>query len=435
MAAHRAPVDYLTGHCDAAFSSYRHAQRQSGEAAIVMPEREAPQANWPMVFACFCTGVVAWGLGFYGPGIYLAELQRLHHWPSGLISAATTTYYLASAALLPLVHNAVARLGPRAVLGGGAMILALGVSLIARVEAPWQLFAAYLVVSIGWVCTSSVAISTVVALWFDRRRGLAVSLALNGASVAGFTVAPLMVYLNHRHDFPQVTTAVAGTAVAILLPIVMVCVRGPRGGDARPATTTAAAVPKAGNRREVMRTPAFWTLTVPYALGLMAQVGYFVHQIAFLLPGLGAEGAGLAVGLGSIAAMSGRLGYGIVADRLNHRLTGAILLTNQAAAILLMILLPREPGALWLGSLMFGLSVGALITLPTLIVQQEFPPGAFSMTIGLVSALSQVTYAFGPALVGVVRDLAGGYGPALSLCIAWQLAGAAILATGRRQRR
>jgi cyanate permease len=75
----------------------------------------------------------------------------------------------------------------------------------------------------------------------------------------------------------------------------------------------------------------------------------------------------------------------------------------------------------------YGFSVGNVITFPSLIIQREFEAAAFGMLIGLSTGIGQFTYAFGPGLVGLVHDAAGGYGPALGVCIALNLAAAAIV--------
>ena len=49
--------------------------------------------GWRIAFVCFLIAVFGWGYGFYGQGIYLAELKRLHGWPTSTISAITTGYY------------------------------------------------------------------------------------------------------------------------------------------------------------------------------------------------------------------------------------------------------------------------------------------------------------------------------------------------------
>jgi cyanate permease len=75
----------------------------------------------------------------------------------------------------------------------------------------------------------------------------------------------------------------------------------------------------------------------------------------------------------------------------------------------------------------YGFSVGNVITLPSLIVQREFPAAAFGMLMGLSTGISQFTYAFGPGLLGLVRDATGGYGAALAVCIALNLIAAVIV--------
>jgi hypothetical protein len=68
---------------------------------------------WPAVVACFATAVYSWGFGFSGTSVYLAELQRLHGWPSALVASAITAYYLIGALCLARVHVVLGWLGPR----------------------------------------------------------------------------------------------------------------------------------------------------------------------------------------------------------------------------------------------------------------------------------------------------------------------------------
>ena len=76
---------------------------------------------------------------------------------------------------------------------------------------------------------------------------------------------------------------------------------------------------------------------------------------------------------------------------------------------------------------LYGFSVGNMITFPALIVQREFDSAAFGMLVGLATGVSQFAYSFGPAVLGLVRDAAGGYGAALGLCIILNVMAAAIV--------
>ncbi len=111
-------------------------------------------------------------------------------------------------------------------LGGGAILLS-------RSHAPWQLYLGAVVMAGGWAGTTVTAISTTLALYFDAQRGLAISLALNGASAAGFTVAPVLVTLSSRFGLGEAVSGTVLVLLAILVPLVLVCVpRSERGARA-----------------------------------------------------------------------------------------------------------------------------------------------------------------------------------------------------------
>ena len=64
------------------------------------------------------------------------------------------------------------------------------------------------------------------------------------------------------------------------------------------------AVPAAPwNAAGTLRSRAFLTVSLPFALGLLAQVGLLTHQVAFLTPTLGVAAAGWAVSLTTAAAI------------------------------------------------------------------------------------------------------------------------------------
>jgi cyanate permease len=171
---------------------------------------------------------------------------------------------------------------------------------------------------------------------------------------------------------------------------------------------------------------AFWSVAAPFAMALTAQVGFLVHQIAMLEPALGRARVGLSVATLTVAAIGGRFVLGAFAARLDMRRVAAGSLLSQAAA-LVVLTLTAEPAAVFAACALFGLSAGNLLTLPALVIQREFEAAAFGMLVGLSWAISQFTYASGPGLLGVIRDVTGSYGWALALCIALEVAAAALI--------
>src|SRR5947209_3504762 len=157
--------------------------------------------GWRIVAVCFLVATFGWGLGFYGQSVYLAELHRLHGWPASLISSATTFFYLLGAVLVVFVGETVRGFGPRNCLLAGILALAGAAVLMGQVAAPWQLYLADALLALGWAGTSLGIITTTLGLWFDRKRGMAISLALNGASFGGIVGVPLLVAAIARFGF------------------------------------------------------------------------------------------------------------------------------------------------------------------------------------------------------------------------------------------
>ena len=382
--------------------------------------------GWPVILACFATAIFAWGFGFYGQSVLLAGLQASRGWSTALISTATTFYYLSGAVLIALTPRLLARLGPRPVLIGGALTLGLGATIAANAIAPWHMFAGALLMAAGWGCTSTTALATTLALWFDARRGFAISLAFNGASASGFTVAPLLVAVQQATGLERAVPLVAAGLLAVLIPLVLWGTARPisRPGGHDSARLAARPVDGQGG---LLRDIRFWHVAAPFAIILVAQVGVVVHLVAILIPRLGASGAGLGLALVSLMAMVGRLAAGVLIARLNLRRFAAASFASQAGSVLLMAALPEAAWAQIVGCIGFGLSVGNVITLPSIIIQHEFPAYRFGAVVGLSAAVGQLTYAFAPALAGLVHDLSGGYTLVLGFCAAIQLTAAALV--------
>src|SRR5215470_904187 len=400
-----------------------------------LDETSLRYAGWLVVFACFIIAVFLFGFALYGHGVYLAELQRLHGWPPALIPGASTLSFLISNFLAAFTNEFMARLGAKRLVLIGILALAASLIVVALGISPWQLYAAFVLMALAWIGMGTVVTATVVSLWFVRRRGLAISIAFTGASFGGVIVTPMLVLLVERIGFHAAMLTMTAIMVVILVPVALAWIG--------PPPTVDPAKPQTGNsphpqmptenglsRARLIRHFAFWTISIPFALALLAQIGVIVHQVALLEPKIGRTNAGLAVSLMTFMAIVGRLGLGMVIDRLDPRLVTAVSLVSQAAA-LLTILQADAVSIVLAACAVFGLSVGNLITLPPLIIHREFSPASFAVVMGLSSAISGTVGALGPAIVGLVRGWSGDYHAALALCVALELSAAAIVVQRR----
>jgi predicted MFS family arabinose efflux permease len=401
---------------------------------IVIDETSAHYPGWRIVAVCFLVATFGWAFGFYGQSVYLAELHRLHGWSASLISAATTFFYLFGAVIVAFVSEAERAFGPRNCLLGGVMTMAVAAVMIGQVTAPWQLYVANALLAFGWAGTSLAMITTTLGLWFDRKRGMAISLALNGASFGGIIGVPLLVAAIGSFGFSGAMMAAALVMLVVIIPVILIFVHLPpdRGGIA--AAQAAAEAPSASQlRAQAFHDLAFLTVSIAFALVLFAQVGFIVHLIAFLDPVIGREHAATAVALLTAMAVVGRVLVSTVIDRLNQRLASAISFASQAVALAI-IINSRNEMLLMAACALFGFSVGNLITLPALIVQREFDPRAFGVLISLITAINQITYAFGPGVLGLLRDMSGSYALPVYVCIGLELTAAVLIMVRGRKR-
>ncbi|HEV7411813.1 MAG TPA: MFS transporter [Bradyrhizobium sp.] len=390
--------------------------------------------GWRIVAVCFLVATFGWAFGFYGQSVYLAELHRVHGWPTSLISTATTFFYLFGALLVAFVSEAIRAFGPRNCMLAGVLVMASAVALIGQVIAPWQLYAVNALLAFGWAGTSLGMITNTLGLWFDSKRGMAISLALNGASFGGIVGVPLIVAAIGRFEFSGAMIVAAITMIVLLVPVILMCVGRPPDRRGVAPSTVADAPSATRIRAQAFRDIAFLSVSIAFALVLFAQVGFIVHLISFLDPVIGREHAAIAVALMTAMAVVGRVLFSTVIDRLNQRLASAISFVSQAAALAVIINLQNDI-ALMAACALFGFSVGNLITLPALIVQREFDPRSFGVLVSLITAINQITYAFGPGVIGLLRDASGSYSLPFYGCIGLELAAAMlIMVRGRRAR-
>lgn len=388
---------------------------------------DATQA-WRVVWTAFVVAVFGWGVGFYGPGVYLAALHRLHGWPVATLSIAVTSHFLVSAILITALPDAYRRFGMAPVTIVGAIATAAGAIAWCNAQEIWQLAPAVLLSGLGWSAMSGAALNAMVAPWFEHDRAhdrpKAISMAFNGASIGGLLFAPLWIALIATIGLSRTGLVVGLATVGIVGPLAWTCLRRrPPGTHARSDAPSP--------RRQLIRQRGFQSISVAFALGMFAQIGLFAHLIARLEPRFGAVLAALAVSLVTFCAVLGRTLLGWLLGEHDRRRAAAVNFLVQAVGTLLLAL-GEGTAALAAGCVLFGLGVGNLVSLPPLIAQREFRPVDVGTVVALITAINQAVFAFAPAIFGMLREFDGGYIAAFATAAVVQIAAAVVVTRGRR---
>ena len=385
---------------------------------MTAPSPVPPFFGWRVVAGAFVLATFGWGVGFYGPPIYLHAVIERTGWPVALASAAVTVHFLVGVPVVANMPRLYRSFGIPVVTCVGALLLGLGVLGWALAYEPWQLFVAALLSGCGWVTMGAAAVNALVAQWFVRTRPAALATAYNGASIGGVVFSPLWVALIAALGFAG-GAAVVGVVKVIVMAVLSVLVfsrtpermgQAPDGdapGQSAASMTLPNTRPLPGNA--LWRDRAFRTLAAGMALSLFAQIGLLAHLYSLLVPAIGKQGAGLAMGLATACAIGGRTIVGwlmpLGADR--RRFAAMNLGVQVAGSLALLAAGATSVPLLMLGVVLFGAGIGNVTSLPPLIAQVEFVKEDATRVVPLIVAMGQATYAFAPAAFGVLRAFEG----------------------------
>jgi MFS family permease len=379
--------------------------------------------GWHVVAAVFVLATFGWGLGFYGPPIYLHAVHESRGWSLNIISTAVTVHFLFGAIVIANLPKLYARFGLARVTKAGSLALALGVAGWALAQEPWQLFIATLFSGGGWVTMGAAAVNAIIAPWFVRKRPAALASAYNGSSVGGVIFSPLWVAAIGLLGFPGAAVVIGLVVVAtiwILSDLYYAKTPGAMGlhpdGDVPQAAPTTLSISGARPlpNRQVWKDWRLVTLAAGMAFGLFAQIGLLAHLFSLLVPALGAQLAGFAAGGATAAAIIGRTVVGwLMPARADRRLFGcANSLVQISGSLAFFFAASDNIPILLLGVVLFGAGIGNTTSLPPMIAQAEFSKEDVSRVVPLIVATGQATYAFAPAVFGVIREFAPSLGPA-----------------------
>lgn len=379
--------------------------------------KKPPFFGWRVVTATFILAIFGWGVGFYGPPIYLQMVVQRTGWSVTLVSTAVTLHFLVGAAVVANLPRLYRLSSVPVVTVTGAAFLAVGVGGWSVADQPWHLFAAALLSGTGWVAMGAAAVNAIISPWFIRSRPAALSMAYNRASVGGVIFSPLWVMLIASSGFSQAAFIVGISMVATVAALaVLVFSKSPETLDQSPdglqpdqlVSRTAPSLAATLPRGLLWRDRRFITLAVGMAAGLFAQIGLLAHLFSIMVPVFGSQTAGLLMGGATLSAIAGRTSIGwlmpISADR---RLIASASYGVQIIGSLTLLAAGGETtAAMIVGVLLFGLGIGNATSLPPLIAQVEFNKADVSRVVPLIVALSQAAYALAPALFGIARTIA-----------------------------
>ncbi len=370
-------------------------------------------------------------IGVVSFGLFVIPLADAFGWGRGDISVAMLLMNATVVVMAPLAGVLIDRLGVRRVLLPSIVLFALAVAALARLDGNILVFylTYVLLTAFGIGTTPTTYMRTVVA-WFNRKRGLAIGIAMAGVGLGATLIPPAVQFVIMHFGWRWAYLALAGLALFISLPLVAaLLVEKPEDLGQLPDGRAPEIIRK-DSRTWVgysfslcLRQRSFWLMSIGFSLLGMFTSGILAHLVPLLQDrNVSPELAALGASLLGITLIAGRIVCGLLLDRFPARLIVVGFLLGPVVG-LAMLAGGASSGWAFLSVLLVGLAIGAEMDFMTYLVSRYLGLLAFGRTYGFMYSAFAVGAGFGPVLMGYAHQYSGNYGIALwGLCAATALA-------------
>ncbi len=274
--------------------------------------------------------------------------------------------------------------------------------------------------------TNFVAYARPVSTWFDRRRGLAIGLVASSQAVGLMAIPLLTRRLARVAGWPGPLLALGCFELLVCLPAVWLLVRE------RPGTLDAA--PRVGDwrtpsRAGLLRSPVFWRILACISFEGMAIYAILPNTVVILsqTAGLGLDDIAGVVSLAGAAFLVGRVGFGVLLDRMQARRLFPLLVGLLACGVLLYAFAGSLNGVR-AGAILLGAAGGGQTDLMPYVAGRYFGTRSVSTVFGILLLGFFASAAAGPVLFVSVAGALGTAGALVALA-ALQVVPAAVFAT------
>lgn len=258
------------------------------------------------------------------------------------------------------------------------------------------------------------------ALWWNRRRGIAVAVCASGNYVAGAIWPPIVQYGIDTIGWRPTYMALGVVCGAGMLVLSL------RMRQRPPAIQTPAvgAAATASDRTRPFGLPSGHAMALLCLAGVACCVAMAmpqVHIVAYCTDlGFGAAQGARMLSLMLACGIVSRLVFGLVCDRIGGIRT--LLLGSALQGIALVLFLPFDGLVpLYVISALFGLFQGGIVPAYAIIVREYFPLQQAGLRVGAVIMATLVGMALGGWLSGWIFDITGSYRAAFVNGIGWNL--------------
>jgi OFA family oxalate/formate antiporter-like MFS transporter len=386
------------------------------------PERSRIFYGWWIVAAAFLA-MLAHAGSYYCFGVFFKPVQLELGWMRADVSWAIFLQQVVHGASYILVGTLIDRHGPRKVMPPFAMLLFVGYALVSQTSALWHLYLFYGgFVGIGYGIGYA-PLASIVARWFDRRKGLALGIAASGIAVGTMIVPPLASYFILYTGWRVAFIIIGLILLVIFLAVAFILKGSPQEKGLAPYGYQELSFPQhvatennispsqesGVELSDALRSRQLWIIIIAFGAFFFGQQMVMFHIVNYATDiGISATLAASILSFVGIGGLVGRLAFGGLSDVVGVK--RLLLVCLAGMTILLACLILIKSMALFTAfGLIFGFLYGGVVPLQAALINRVFGSKAMGAILGAV-VFGQITAAaVGPLLAGYIFDATQSY--------------------------
>tara|TARA_A100001037_G_scaffold289537_1_gene301368 strand:+ start:1224 stop:2438 length:1215 start_codon:yes stop_codon:yes gene_type:complete len=370
--------------------------------------------GWNVLGVSMLFQAIIFGIAFFSFTFYVEPWREEFGVSRGDIFLALVTVQIIMGLASPIAGKAMDRMSIRGLVITGSVSYATFLAISSLATSLWHIVGLYgTLFVVGALLAGPLAAQTLAAKWFFKRRGMAIGLVSVGTSLGGFIMPLIVTSLMAEFGWRIANQILSIVVLVTIIPIVWKVIRNtPVDKGIQPEIGTEGEdepnSQKALSTISIIKNRAFWVPVIAF-VPMMTAFGAVQQNFAPFVADLqvSAQEASYLVSLMAIVMVIGKVFFGLMADRIDHRLLYTLAISVLSITLLLMMMSPSY-GQLFLIAGMVGFAAGGFLPLLGAIIGSHFGPQAFGQVMGLIGPFTTIA-AIGPWIAGYLRDVQGSY--------------------------
>jgi len=366
-------------------------------------------------------------------GLFMIPLNQEFGWSRTEISLALTCFTVALAFSIPYIGKLVDQYGSRKILLPSFIVFSFLLALIPLLaDRLWILYTLFALIGCLGAGANALPYLRTISAWFDRRRALALGIAMGGSGTGYVYVPPAVQYMIDNHGWRSAYLVLAAVTLVVAVPLVYFVLReAPSKKDLEGSSElrNQAIAEKAVAHTPLLpllKKPLLWQLFLIFCLLSFTLYGVLSHLVPMLRDrGMSAASAALVQSTLGMALVASRVVIGYVMDRIfaPHVAITCFLLSAVGVSLL-------ATGAIdllaFVAAVCIGISMGAEIDMLAFLAGRYFGVENFGRVYGVLFTSFLIGTSAGPVVYGMVFESLGSYIWVLVVSVVLMLASALI---------